>query len=122
MQVAPLFMTLMERALELIRGCDCARDSGCPGCVQHTECGVRRCRFVLGFGRGLLISQHFAVWTCTNTLDVTDALPAALAAWPAAYTAWPLHILLAEEFNRLTIARDAAGVQCSHQQGVCAGV
>lgn len=73
MQVAPLFTTLMERALELIRGCGCARDSGCPGCVQHTECGVRRCRFVLGFDYGLLTSQHFAVWTCTETLDVNDA-------------------------------------------------
>ncbi len=38
-QVAPLFVTLMQRALELIRGCGCAPDTGCPGCVQHTECG-----------------------------------------------------------------------------------
>ena len=31
--------TLMERALELVRGCGCSPDTGCPGCVQHTECG-----------------------------------------------------------------------------------
>jgi ATP-dependent helicase YprA (DUF1998 family) len=29
----------MERALTLIRGCTCTVDSGCPGCVQHAECG-----------------------------------------------------------------------------------
>lgn len=38
-QAAPLFTTLMERALELIKGCGCGPDTGCPGCVQHTECG-----------------------------------------------------------------------------------
>lgn len=39
LQAAPLFTTLMQRAMELIRGCGCLPDTGCPGCVQHTECG-----------------------------------------------------------------------------------
>ena len=38
-QAAPLFTTLMQRAMELIRGCGCLPDTGCPGCVQHTDCG-----------------------------------------------------------------------------------
>ena len=28
----------MRRALELIRGCDCMSDKGCPGCIQYTAC------------------------------------------------------------------------------------
>jgi hypothetical protein len=39
MQAAPLFTTLMQRAMELIQGCGCLPDTGCPGCVQHTDCG-----------------------------------------------------------------------------------
>lgn len=39
MQAAPLFTTLMEQALQLIRSCGCKPDTGCPGCVQHVECG-----------------------------------------------------------------------------------
>lgn len=39
LQAAPLFTTLMQRAMELIRGCGCLPDTGCPGCVQHTDCG-----------------------------------------------------------------------------------
>ena len=37
-QACPLFSALLEKALELIRGCDCVVDSGCPGCIQHTGC------------------------------------------------------------------------------------
>jgi DEAD/DEAH box helicase domain-containing protein len=34
-----LFGLLMRRALDLIRSCPCTSDTGCPGCVQHTDCG-----------------------------------------------------------------------------------
>ncbi len=37
-QACPLFSALLEKALDLIRGCDCVVDSGCPGCIQHTGC------------------------------------------------------------------------------------
>ena len=39
MQACPLFGPLMQRALELIKDCKCTSDSGCPACVQHTDCG-----------------------------------------------------------------------------------
>ncbi len=29
----------MQKALELIQNCKCTSDSGCPACVQHTDCG-----------------------------------------------------------------------------------
>lgn len=38
-QAAPLFPQLLRRALQLVRECGCAGRSGCPACVQHTECG-----------------------------------------------------------------------------------
>ena len=28
----------MEKALDLILGCSCASDSGCPACIQHPDC------------------------------------------------------------------------------------
>ena len=36
LQACPLFSALLEKALDLIRSCDCVVDSGCPGCIQHT--------------------------------------------------------------------------------------
>lgn len=39
LQAAPLFPELVRRALELVRGCGCSGPSGCPACVQQTECG-----------------------------------------------------------------------------------
>ncbi len=38
LQACPLFSALLEKALDLIRSCDCIVDSGCPGCIQHTGC------------------------------------------------------------------------------------
>ena len=38
-QAAPLFPQLLRRALELVRECGCSSATGCPACVQHTECG-----------------------------------------------------------------------------------
>lgn len=38
MQACPIFATLMEKALALILGCECASDSGCPACIQHPDC------------------------------------------------------------------------------------
>lgn len=38
-QACPLFGALMQKALDLIRTCDCVSDSGCPACVQHPDCG-----------------------------------------------------------------------------------
>ena len=38
-QATPLFSVLLEKALQLIENCDCKPASGCPGCVQHTDCG-----------------------------------------------------------------------------------
>lgn len=35
----PLFPVLLEKALQLIEGCSCKPASGCPGCVQHMDCG-----------------------------------------------------------------------------------
>ena len=37
-QACPLFSALLEKALDLIRSCNCVVDSGCPGCIQHTGC------------------------------------------------------------------------------------
>ena len=37
-QAAPLFPQLVRRALQLVRECDCSGRSGCPACVQHTDC------------------------------------------------------------------------------------
>ena len=39
MQACPLFGPLMQRALEVIKDCKCTSDSGCPACIQHTDCG-----------------------------------------------------------------------------------
>ena len=39
LQATPLFSVLLEKALQLIENCDCKPASGCPGCVQHTDCG-----------------------------------------------------------------------------------
>ena len=39
LQATPLFSVLLEKALELIENCNCKPASGCPGCVQHTDCG-----------------------------------------------------------------------------------
>ena len=38
-QAAPLFPLLLRRALALVRECGCTGRTGCPACVQHTECG-----------------------------------------------------------------------------------
>ncbi|KAK9842388.1 hypothetical protein WJX84_006352, partial [Apatococcus fuscideae] len=38
-QACPLFGPLMQRALEVIKDCKCISDSGCPACIQHTDCG-----------------------------------------------------------------------------------
>ncbi len=38
-QAHAAFGELLELALELVRGCGCAGDHGCPACVQHTGCG-----------------------------------------------------------------------------------
>ncbi|KAL0027014.1 hypothetical protein WJX79_008750 [Trebouxia sp. C0005] len=38
-QATPLFSVLLEKALQLIQSCSCKPASGCPGCVQHTDCG-----------------------------------------------------------------------------------
>ena len=38
-QATPLFGALMQKALDLVRGCDCVSDSGCPACVQNADCG-----------------------------------------------------------------------------------
>lgn len=35
----PIFLQLMEKALELLMSCDCQTDCGCPCCTQHTDCG-----------------------------------------------------------------------------------
>lgn len=35
----PMYLTLLEKALELVEGCDCSGDVGCPSCIQHTHCG-----------------------------------------------------------------------------------
>jgi DEAD/DEAH box helicase domain-containing protein len=37
-QAQPLFPQLLQRALELIRGCTCRAMSGCPACIQHLGC------------------------------------------------------------------------------------
>ena len=29
----------MQKALELLRTCDCLSDSGCPACIQNPDCG-----------------------------------------------------------------------------------
>ncbi len=39
LQATPLFSVLLEKALQLIENCSCKPASGCPGCVQHTDCG-----------------------------------------------------------------------------------
>lgn len=38
-QAHAAFGELLELALELVRGCDCAGAWGCPACVQHGGCG-----------------------------------------------------------------------------------
>lgn len=38
-QAAPLFPQLLRAALDLVRECACPGRTGCPACVQHTECG-----------------------------------------------------------------------------------
>lgn len=38
-QAAPLFPQLLRRALALVCECGCTGRTGCPACVQHTECG-----------------------------------------------------------------------------------
>ncbi len=38
-QATPLFPQLLRRALALVRECGCTGRTGCPACVQHTECG-----------------------------------------------------------------------------------
>ncbi len=38
LQACPLFSALLQKALDLIRSCDCVVGSGCPGCIQHTGC------------------------------------------------------------------------------------
>ena len=38
-QACPLFGALMQKALDLVRSCDCVNDSGCPACIQHPDCG-----------------------------------------------------------------------------------
>lgn len=38
LQAAPLFPELLRAALSLVRECGCSGRSGCPACVQHTEC------------------------------------------------------------------------------------
>lgn len=36
----PLFTDILGKAHELIASCDCTDDcAGCPGCIQHTDCG-----------------------------------------------------------------------------------
>ena len=35
----PVFLELMKKALDVVTGCGCTHGGGCPGCVQHTECG-----------------------------------------------------------------------------------
>lgn len=37
-QAAPLFPTLMWRALALVQECPCAGPKGCPGCCFHLHC------------------------------------------------------------------------------------
>lgn len=37
-QARLLFPQLLQRALELIRGCDCRSMSGCPACIQSLGC------------------------------------------------------------------------------------
>ena len=39
MQAHLLFGTLLRKALELVQSCNCAGDSGCPGCIHHMGCG-----------------------------------------------------------------------------------
>ncbi|KAL6746607.1 hypothetical protein V8C86DRAFT_1481591 [Haematococcus lacustris] len=38
LQAAPLFPKLLQRALDLVRGCPCTYEKGCPACVQHLDC------------------------------------------------------------------------------------
>ena len=38
-QACPLFGALMQKAVDLVRACDCVNDSGCPACIQHPDCG-----------------------------------------------------------------------------------
>lgn len=35
----PRFTELMSRALAMLSTCPCEFEGGCPGCVQHTDCG-----------------------------------------------------------------------------------
>lgn len=35
----PIFPSLLRAALDLIKRCDCENVFGCPGCIQHTDCG-----------------------------------------------------------------------------------
>jgi ATP-dependent helicase YprA (DUF1998 family) len=38
MQAAPMFTSLLEEAIKLVRNCTCEEVTGCPGCVQFTCC------------------------------------------------------------------------------------
>lgn len=37
-QVCDMFGVLMRKAVALIESCPCTSSTGCPGCIQHTDC------------------------------------------------------------------------------------
>lgn len=38
MQAGPKFTKLLQEALKLVSGCECAEVTGCPGCIQFMRC------------------------------------------------------------------------------------
>ncbi|KAK9816796.1 hypothetical protein WJX72_005198 [[Myrmecia] bisecta] len=53
-QACPLFGELMQKALELLHNCPCQSDSGCPSCIQHTDCGEYNAVLHKGAGKIVL--------------------------------------------------------------------
>ena len=62
MQVCDLFGVLMRKGMALIEACPCPNDTGCPGCIQHTDCNQYNA--VLNKRAGVVVLQA--------TLDAQD--------------------------------------------------
>jgi ATP-dependent helicase YprA (DUF1998 family) len=69
LQATPLFAELLQRALDLVSGCQCPYVKGCPCCVQHLEC--KNYNAVLNKAGAVLVLQA-ALGMATGHLQQQD--------------------------------------------------
>lgn len=62
-----IFGDLLRAALKLINQCDCTSMSGCPGCIQHLDCGEYNAVLHKESGRIILEEALSGIFGCTES-------------------------------------------------------